>query len=745
MSSKHFGGRLNEHDERSSESKLDVRDAQGQNKPTNPLEKAQPGRQQSRRGRRHMLMQFERLRTLFRRLSCACGGLLAIHCLASDPLDTWMWRNPQPTGEQLFQITYLNGQFIALGGEGTVLTSPDGITWRQANGTDSHDPYQGISFGNGHYILSWGYLAGTGTFMLASSNSMDWSPYMANPPSNQSADQYIPLLYTNGLFLGVGDATNQSGSAIFTSPDGTNWTQRASGHYGSMAYGKGVFVAVSGIISVSTNGMDWFQLSLPTLPSLDSVAYGNGIFVAIFSSGSASFITSVDGTNWVNRASGLSTPFTRGSHGVGFGNGKFVSLDYSGNNFRSSADGIHWSETSFTGAVGAICVTGGNGLFVAAGEAGQIASSPDGTNWTTRCGKNIAPDNTYGVAFGRGRYVVGGGAGLITSTDGIHWSGPLQLSGANSNVTVNSISYVNNLFVAGGGSTAILISQDGINWTSANTSGARSPNVYQTIYENNLFVAVADFGILTSPDGTNWSSRSFSNVSLRSISYGNGQFVVVGGGINANYGGTILMSQDATNWTELDDLTPYAGFNGTAFGNGEFVVVAGDGTVFTSPDGVTWPLPSGPGIDTSDPYSSGSLGVNGLVYGDGQFVASGIGTCWNSTDGRSWTRHTVFNLYDVSNGFGLRYQNGSYWALGSFGAVLECRVVPQLLAIQWQSDKKVGLELSGVAGKTNSVQASADLTNWITLGDVTLTNGMGQFLDASATNFTRRFYRAVAR
>ena len=51
--------------------------------------------------------------------------------------------------------------------------------------------------------------------------------------------------------------------------------------------------------------------------------------------------------------------------------------------------------------------------------------------------------------------------------------------------------------------------------------------------------------------------------------------------------------------------------------------------------------------------------------------------------------------------------------------------------------------LSGVVGQTYTIQASTDLTNWAALANVTLTNMTAQFLDASATNYPIRFYRAV--
>src|SRR5439155_24794641 len=44
----------------------------------------------------------------------------------ADPLDTWTWRNPLPTGNYLNGITYGNDQFVVVGDLGTIVTSADG-------------------------------------------------------------------------------------------------------------------------------------------------------------------------------------------------------------------------------------------------------------------------------------------------------------------------------------------------------------------------------------------------------------------------------------------------------------------------------------------------------------------------------------------------------------------------------------------------------------------------------------------
>jgi hypothetical protein len=73
---------------------------------------------------------------------------------------------------------------------------------------------------------------------------------------------------------------------ILTSPDGVNWTQRASGTgdwLWGVTYGNGLFVAVGGggTILTSPDGVNWTRRASGTSNWLRGVTYGNGTFVAV--------------------------------------------------------------------------------------------------------------------------------------------------------------------------------------------------------------------------------------------------------------------------------------------------------------------------------------------------------------------------------------------------------------------------------------------------------------------------------
>src|SRR5262249_57585847 len=59
----------------------------------------------------------------------AAFALAAIGVASGQTCGDWSWANPKPQGNRLTGVAYGNGQFVAVGASGTVLTSLDGQTW----------------------------------------------------------------------------------------------------------------------------------------------------------------------------------------------------------------------------------------------------------------------------------------------------------------------------------------------------------------------------------------------------------------------------------------------------------------------------------------------------------------------------------------------------------------------------------------------------------------------------------------
>jgi len=155
------------------------------------------------------------------------------------------------------------GLFVAVGDNGTILTSPDGTTWTQRTSTPG-------PFGARVHLYD--------------------------------------VTYGNGLFVTVGG----DNGTILTSPDGTTWAKRNSGtseEFLGVAYGNGIFLTIglNGNILISPDGTTWTEGSYENSYSygfFKAATYGNGLFVTVSKNGTIQ--TSPDGTTWTERTSGIS-------------------------------------------------------------------------------------------------------------------------------------------------------------------------------------------------------------------------------------------------------------------------------------------------------------------------------------------------------------------------------------------------------------------------------------------------------
>ena len=236
---------------------------------------------------------------------------------------TWDLRSD--TDSSLNRVTYGNDIFVAVGGNGAILTSPDGAAWTpRESGTNAW--LYGVAYGNNTFVAVGGYT------ILTSPDGAVWATQTQAPHILED------VTYGNNAFVAVGgDGT------IVTSPDGETWTPRTSGTtewlYG-VAYGDNAFVAVGrdGTILTSSDGAEWTPQTSGTTEWLSGVAYGNHTFVAVGWDGT--IVTSPDGETWTARASGTTEWLYR--------------------------------------------VTYGDNIFLVPGGYDTLLTSPDGSTWTKR-------------------------------------------------------------------------------------------------------------------------------------------------------------------------------------------------------------------------------------------------------------------------------------------------------------------------------------------------------------------------
>jgi hypothetical protein len=231
----------------------------------------------------------------------------------------------------------LTPAFVAVGTQGAMFSSPNGITWTALNSGVSSDLNAAVY--GGIYMA-----AGAGGAMLSSSDAITWTSLNSGTPNN------IYALTTTGG--GVYLAAGANGTIIYTT-DRVNWTAADSGTANDLhglVYGNGIYVAVGaqGTLLASTDAVTWQAVAGQSSSDLIGVAYGllsstlTSQFVAIGADGTLT--TSTDGVTWTPQPPIATTnPLAAITYGT-----QFVAVGANGSIFTST-DGVNWqAQTSGT-------------------------------------------------------------------------------------------------------------------------------------------------------------------------------------------------------------------------------------------------------------------------------------------------------------------------------------------------------------------------------------------------------------
>jgi hypothetical protein len=501
--------------------------------------------------------------------------------------DAVSWTN-QVSGvtDPLFGITYGDGLFVTVGHSGTILTSPDAKNWTSRN-SGSTDSLRAIAFGNGRYVaVGKDEEAILDVVILTSEDGISWTTREAQ------GDQFTEIhsiVFGNGMFVAVGDNGVTVPTFVMSSTDGISWAQnpgQGARAGGGVAFGKGLFVAVSDIygqISTSKDGQQWTQQGSPVVTALYNIAYADDTFVAVGLTGN--IVTSNDGVNWIYRSVGNHTDL----RDIAYGNGVYTAISsthFTPSDILRSTNGVDWLTVPLPWLRSTLwsfySIVYGNDTFVAVGgyEGGATASSPDGLTWI---GKEHQQGPYGGVAFGNGLFVAvgydfGTDNGIVaTSRDGLTWQQQGKANG--SAKPLAAVIFAQGKFVAVGAGGTLITSDDGVSWKAQN-SGVED-YLWSIADGNGRFVAVGGQPrgpqsiFLTSVDGISWISHpAVTSMSVWDINYGEGTFVGLGTGI-------ILASQDGVNWSSRNSPTSRL-LSGGTFVNGTFVAVGDAGTIIQS-------------------------------------------------------------------------------------------------------------------------------------------------------------------
>lgn len=328
------------------------------------------------------------------------GGWVCVPVLGNAPFDaaaTWTSR-ASAADSNWRSITYGAGRFVAVasGSSNQIMYSADAINWTAVTlgGVTFNRMWNGICFGNGLFVAV--ALSGTGDRVMTSPDGITWTQ------RTSAADfDWWAVTFGDDLFVAV--AQTGVTQQVMTSPDGITWTLRTTptplsgADWNSIAYGNGIYAAVSGGGSASTNramtssdGITWTERTTPNSVAYNGIAFGGDKFVAVAGSGAGgqSAMTSTDGITWTLRTTPDATPFWRA---VAFGNGLFVAVgDAGAERVMTSPDGITWTARTAAAANSWLAVANGNNTFVAV--------SNDGV------GNRVMTSGATSAVFGTGSY-----------------------------------------------------------------------------------------------------------------------------------------------------------------------------------------------------------------------------------------------------------------------------------------------------------------------------------------------------
>lgn len=319
------------------------------------------------------------------------------------------WTQHSPVISRLAQFTSATkagGQYVAVGSDGLIQTSPTGDDW------DLRSPLGFVEQISKAATSGFIFVAVGGDAVLTSADGIAWT---VSHPANFDATSVI---WAGSQFIAVGETT-----AVFTSSNGKDWTahqRKSGGTLFDIAWNGKIAVAVGlggekpAKIMTSADGIDWTDVLPPSETRyLSAVTWSGSQFVAV--GDNASIITSPDGVVWTKVHGANSDPYLRG---IAWSGRNFVAVGVSSSgqpNAFISSDGASWSGVTIPWVSNFNAVSWCGDRFVAAGERGVVFESKDGTSWARE--PLVAESNFTGILDTSNATFIVGSEGTILRKD----------------------------------------------------------------------------------------------------------------------------------------------------------------------------------------------------------------------------------------------------------------------------------------------------------------------------------------
>ncbi|MSU21718.1 MAG: hypothetical protein EXS30_10020 [Pedosphaera sp.] len=385
-------------------------------------------------------------------------------------------------------------------------------------------------------------------------------------------------------------------------------------------------------------------------------------------------------TNWVQTLNEYNL------NAVTWGNGLYVAVGAYGK-IATSSDGVRW-RTQRSGTIQELFgvsagSVGGVQYYVTVGAAGTILQSSDGVTWTVVSSTPTTGDDFFAVGYGDGTFLAAGNNSFVRTSDMASWvrtqsprSGiELRNTGQYGYVQAGTaVAYGNKQFVV---STALShYSGRGFRslWTSTDKGNSWIDNIQKnvTFYRYGAIAFGDGYGFLVAGHNSNpgdlccaGSGQQFSDRDSRIVSFYSLDVFWSEAALVLNEGLWAHFSPDGVTWNEVSKPDPVNLF-GATFGDDTFVCVGNNGSVRLTGDGNLWQKVATPT----------NRRLRGVTYGGGQFVAVGVdGVILTSQHGNAWELRTG-TVVDGPNRYelhGVTEGPSGAMAVGSEGSMLRSK------------------------------------------------------------------------
>ena len=306
---------------------------------------------------------------------------VGVNCFDSGTPTTsdWKWANPLPQGNDLTDVAWGNGRYVAVGLYGTVLTSDDGLTWSVGDiGVDAW--LYAIVWDETRFVAVGGDMTVAGNGNLAiSGDGVNWTVQEVG-----TRYAFSDIAWSGSRYVAVGyqNPDPRLGGAVVavsaTSMDGVTWTTQTHAGYSwdDVAWNGSVFAVMerSGLIHTSDDGVNWVTTDMGlTGTSLSDIGSDGSQFVVV---GAAQGVyTSPDGLAWTLQPG---TSLVRGST-ITWDDSQFVVGASAA--VYTSQDGVTWTgqtpvSTDFELGISVISLNAVGGQYFALGNQGVLFEQP---------------------------------------------------------------------------------------------------------------------------------------------------------------------------------------------------------------------------------------------------------------------------------------------------------------------------------------------------------------------------------